>query len=318
MRDLDDDDHSAPASLAALWAAVLLGLAGVAALAAVVLAPLLAGAGEPFREGHVPKDSPLYLRSTVRPAGVLHLAGSGANLPLTRALADAYIARDRSAHIVVYESIGSGGGVRAVYDDVVDLGLVSRPLKDGEAALGVAALPYARVPVVAAVNLGVPDVSVTAQELVDIYAGRKTTWSDGSPIVVFQREPGDSSHRAVARALPEFAAADEDAYRSKRWRVILHDRAMQEALAITPGAIGLVDAGTISLERLPLRPLQLDGIAASEASVQTRRYPFAKDLAFVAVEEPTGLVAEFVRFTQSEDGRALMRAHGYIPLPEVQ
>lgn len=316
MRDRDDDDPRASASLAALWAAVLLGLAGVAVLAVVVLAPPLAGAGEPFRDGDVPKDSPLYLRSTVRPAGVLHLAGSGSNVPLTRALADAFVARDPAAHIVVYESIGSWGGVRAVYDDVVDLGLISRPLNDDEPTLAV--IPYARVPVVAAVNLGVPDVSISAQELVDIFAGRKTAWSDGSPIVVFQREPGDSSHRAVGEALPAFAAADAEAYRSKRWRVILHDRAMEEALAITPGAVGLLDSGVLSLGRLPLRALQIDSIAAGEASVQTRRYPFAKELAFVAVEEPSGLGAEFVRFAHSDDAHRLMYAHGYIPLPEVQ
>lgn len=306
------------ASLGVLWAAVLLGLVGVGVLAALVLAPLLAGSREPFALGEVPKDSPLYLRSTERPAGVLHLAGSGTNLPLTRALAESFVARNPAARIVVFESIGSSGGVMAVYDDVVDLGLVSRPLKDHESALGVLPIPYARVPVVAAVNLSVPDRSITTDELVDIYAGRKVAWSDGSPIVVLQREPGDSGHRAVAAALPAFAAADEAAYRSRRWRVILHDSAMEEALAMTPGAVGLLDVGTISLERLPLRALEIDRIAASEASVQSRRYPFSKDLAFVSVEEPAGPVADFIQFAHSEEGRALMKAHGYVPLPEVQ
>lgn len=312
------DDPRASASLAALWLAVLLGLAGVAVLAALFVAPLLAGSREPFHEGHVPKDSPLYQRSTPRPPGVLHLAGSGTNIPLTRALAEAFVGKNPDAHIVVFESIGSSGGVMAVYDDVVDVGLVSRPLREREAALGVTAIPYARVPVVAAVNLGVPDLAVSTQELADIYAGRKTRWSDGSPIIVLQRERGDSGHLAVAAALPAFAAADEAAYRDRRWRVILHDRAMQEALAITPGSIGLLDVGAISLERLPLRPLALDGFAPGEASVQSRRYPYAKDLAFVTVEEPTGLAAEFIRFAHSDEGRALMQAHGYIPLPEVQ
>ncbi|HEY8376843.1 MAG TPA: substrate-binding domain-containing protein, partial [Nannocystis sp.] len=263
-------------------------------------------------------DSPLHLRSTPRPARVLHLAGSGTNIPLTRALADAFVARHPDAHIVVFESIGSGGGVLAAYDDVVDLGLVSRPLREHEHALGVTAIPYARVPVAVAVNLSVPDVAITTEELVDIYAGRKTRWSDGSPIVVLQRERGDSGHLAVAAALPAFAAADEAAYRDRRFRVILHDRAMQEALAITPGSIGLLDVGAISLGRLPLRALRLDGYAPGEPSVQSGRYPYAKDLAFVTVEEPSGLAAEFIRFVHGEEGRALMQAHGYIPLPEVQ
>lgn len=302
----------------ALWLAVLVVIVGAAASAAVAVASSIVSVGEPFMEGEVPKDSPLYLRSTARPAGVLHLAGSGSNVPLTRALAEAFLEREAGAQIVVFESIGSSGGVMAVYDDVVDLGLVSRPLKEHESALGVLTIPYARVPVVAAVNLSVPDRSITVEALVDIYAGRKVRWSDGSPIVVLQREPGDSGHRAVGEVVPEFAAVDAAAYQSKRWRVILHDGAMQEALAMTPGAIGLLDSGALSLERLPLRALEIDLIAASEASVQSRRYPFAKDLAFVAVEEPAGLTAEFIRFAHSDEARALMRRHGYIALPEVQ
>ncbi|WP_422891087.1 PstS family phosphate ABC transporter substrate-binding protein [Nannocystis pusilla] len=312
-------DPRASASLAALWAAVLLGVAGVAILAAVFVAPLLAGSSDPpFLEGQVPKNSLLYQRSTPRPHGVLHLAGSGSNIPLTRALADAFVARSPDAHIVVFESIGSSGGVMAVYDDVVDLGLISRPLSEREALVGVDAIPYARVPVVVAVNLSVPDTAITTDELADIFAGRKTRWSDGAPITVLQRERGDSGHVAVAKALPAFAAADEAAYREHRWRVVLHDRAMQEALAITPGAVGLLDVGAISLQRLPLRALELDGYGPSEASVQSGRYPFSKDLAFAALEAPSGLAAEFIRFAHSDEGRALMKAHGYIPLPEVQ
>lgn len=313
------DDPRASASLAALWAAVLLGVAGVAVLAALFVAPLLTGASSPpFREGPVPKTSLLYQRSTPRPSGVLHLAGSGTNIPLTRALADAFVARNPDAHIVVFDSIGSSGGVMAVYDDVVDVGLISRPLTEREAGLGLDTIPYARVPVAIAANISVPDVALTAGELADIYAGRKTRWSDGSPIAVLQRERGDSGNLAVAAALPEFAAADDEAYRQRRWRVILHDRAMQEALAITPGAVGLLDVGAISLLRLPLHALDLDGFAPSEASVQSRRYPYSKDLAFVVMETPTGLVGEFIRFAHSDEARALMQAHGYIPLPEVQ
>jgi len=313
------DDPRASASLAALWAAVLLGVAGLAVLAALFVAPLLAGSsGPPFREGPVPKSSLLVQRSTPRPPGVLHLAGSGTNIPLTRALAEAFVARNPDVHIAVFESIGSSGGVMAVYDDVVDIGLISRPLSEREISLGVDAIPYARVPVAIAVNLSVPEVVLTTTELADIFAGRKTRWSDGSPIVVLQRERGDSGNLAVAAALPEFAAADEAAYRERRWRVILHDRAMQEALAITPGAIGLLDVGAISLQRLPLRALELDGFAPGEASVQSRRYPYAKDLAFVTVDTPTGLAAEFIRFAHSDAARAIMREHGYIALPEVQ
>jgi len=288
-------------------------------IAGVVLVNLVGSAREPFTAAEVPIDSPLHLRSTVRPPEVVHLAGSGSNLPVTRALAEAFHEDHDGLHIVVFDSIGSTGAVAATYDDVIDLGLVSRPLKDSEAALGLLVFPYARVPVVVAVNLGVPDESISTADLVDIYAGRRRQWRDGSPIVVLQRERGDSSHHAVGQRLPEFAAVNDAAYREGRWRIVESDQAMQEAISITTGAVGLFDLGAIVLQRLPVKPLRIDEIAPSEASVQSGRYPFSKDLAFVTVEQPGGAVAEFLRFVvEGEQARGLMRDSGYIPLPEAQ
>ena len=288
-------------------------------IAGVLLVNLVGSAQEPFTAAEVPIDSPLHLRSTVRPPEVVHLAGSGSNLPITRALAEAFHVRSAGLHVVVFDSIGSTGAVAAAYDDVIDLGLVSRPLKDSESALGLLVYPYARVPVVVAVNLGVPDESISTRDLIDIYAGRRRQWSDGSPIVVLQRERGDSSHHAVGQRLPDFAAVNDAAYREGRWRVVESDQAMQEAISITTGAVGLFDLGAIVLQRLPVKPLRIDEIAPSEASVQSGRYPFSKDLAFVSVEQPGGAVAEFLRFVvEGEQARSLMRVSGYIPLPEAQ
>lgn len=316
--DSEADPRESPASLAALWLAVLVILAALAVAAVLLIRDIVGDTRPPYAAGEVPRDSPLYLRSTPRPAGVLHLAGAGSSIPLTRALADSFHARFPDANVVVFDSIGDAGGVQAAYDDVIDLGLVSRPLGEHEAALGLFVTPYARVPIVAAVHLGVPDESVTLAELVEIYAGTRTAWSDGSPITVLQRPRGDPGQIAAAAASPAFAAANDAAYRESRWRVVDSDEAMQEALSITPGAVGLFDLGVIVLQRLPVRPLRIDDIAASEASVQSGRYPFAKDLAFVAVEEPAGLVAEFFRHIHGETGRRLMRGVGYTPLPEDQ
>lgn len=314
----DPEDTESPASLAALWIGVIVILATAIAVAVLLLVDLIGTTREPFSHSEVPRDSPLYLRSTSRPPEVVHLAGSGSNLPLTRALAEAFQADNPDRHVVVFDSIGSSGGVHAAYDDVVDFGLVSRPLRDSEVALHLHVVPYARVPVVVAVNLGVPDDSISPAELLDIYAGRRTSWSDGTPIVVIQREPGDSGHLAVETVLPEFATINAAAYREARWRVVDSDQGMQEALSITAGAVGIFDLGAIVLQRLPVKPLNIDDISPSEASVQSRRYPFAKDLAFVSLEPPTGAAAEFLRFIDGDQGRALVRASGYIPLPEDQ
>jgi len=245
---------------------------------------------------------------------VVRLAGSGSNLPLTRELAEAFMRRWPSKRVIVFESVGSTGGIRAASDGVVDLGLVSRPLRPAEDGLGLVVIPYARVAVAAVANLDVPDQGLSQSELVDVFAGERRRWENGAPIVVLQRERGDSGHAAVDRALPDFAAVNDRAYREERWRVVYNDRAMYETLVSTPGAVGLFDVGATQTQALALKVLELDGVAPSEANLRSGRYPFAKDLSFVSVEQPSGLAGEFVDFVRSSDGQALIRQRGYIPL----
>lgn len=57
------------------------------------------------------------------------------------------------------------------------MGLTSRALKEDEIKDGLKQIPYAQIGVVIGVNARVPQDSITEQELVDIYAGKKTTWN---------------------------------------------------------------------------------------------------------------------------------------------
>jgi len=238
----------------------------------------------------------------------LRMAGSGSNLPLTRALSAAF-PREDSQHPVVHASIGSGGGIRALLDGVIDIALISRPLREGEREQGLVATPYARVPVVVAAHGSVPNRTLLSVDLVAIYDGSQRTWSDGSRVVVLQRERGDSSHAAVARALPGFEEANEAAYRDSRWRVLYRDEAMREALADTRGAIGLFGQGAIPAG-LPVRALVIDGVAPSPASVRDGSYPFTKDLAFVTRGAPSGEARAFIEFALSTEGQRIIELGG--------
>lgn len=245
------------------------------------------------------------------PHGGLRLAGSGSNLPVTRVLSAAF-SRAEGQHAVVHASVGSGGGVHALLDGVIDIALVSRPLRDAEHEQGLVATPYARVPVVVAVHASVPDTGLTLAQLVAIYDGRSTQWADGSRIAVLQREPGDSSHMAVDRKLPGFEAANEAAYRAMRWRVLYRDEAMREALADTRGAIGLFGQGSIP-ESLPIKALTIDGVLPSPQSLRAGTYPFYKDFAFVTRGPPQGTAAAFIAFALSTEGSRVIEEAGAIP-----
>ncbi|MFO7567647.1 MAG: substrate-binding domain-containing protein [Enhygromyxa sp.] len=252
---------------------------------------------------------------TPKPSSLLRMAGSGSNLPLTRALADAFLAKRPWLRVRVHDSIGSGGGIRATHDRVVELGLTSRPLSPDERALDLTVIPYARVAVVVAANPTVPVRGISHEELLALYDARQRFWSDGSEVVVYLREPGDSGHLAAHAAIPGFAEVDRRALESRRWSVLFHDRAMQEALISTPGAIGLFDQGLATIQKLPLALLEYDGQRPSEDSVRAGSYPILKDLAFVLpTDDHDPLAYEFIAFVFSPEGQKLIRESGYVPL----
>jgi phosphate transport system substrate-binding protein len=244
--------------------------------------------------------------------GVMRITGSGSNLPTARALARAF-SEDGRPRPVVHPSIGSGGGIRALLDGVIDVALISRPLAPSEREQGLVSVPYARMPVVVAVNGEVPDRELAARDLIDIFAGERRMWSDGSRIVVLQREQGDSSHAAVAAALPGFAEVNELAYREGRWRVLYHDAAIRDALASTEGSLGLHGSGDLP-DDARFRALVIDGVAPSVENVASGAYPFTKELAFVTRGTPKGVAAELIELAHSPRGHELILEHGAVPL----
>jgi len=293
-----------------LWLAVSLSMLALLATAAWLVVSDTDQPLPPFlRVGGLDSPTP---RAAPRRGEGLRLAGSGSNLPMTRALSAAF-PRDPTQHPVVHASIGSGGGVQALLDGVIDIALVSRPLRDGEAEQGLVATPYARIPVVVAAHASVPDGDLARAELLAIYEGSRREWSDGSRIVVLQRERGDSSHGALVRVLPSFEAINEGAYLESRWRVLYRDDAMREALADTRGAIGLFGQGAIP-SGLGVQALAIDGVRPSPSTVASGAYPFTKDLSFVTRGPPRDESAAFIAFTRSPRGQRIIELAGGVPL----
>ncbi len=228
---------------------------------------------------------------------------------------EAFRKRHPEARLLVHASIGSGGGVRAVMDGAIDVGLISRPLTEEEARLGLVVVPYARTAVVVATHPGVPAECLSSAELPNLYSGIRSVWKEGGRVVVLQRERGDSSFLAASRLVPGLAESNDAAHREGRWRVLYDDRSMQEALVTTEGAVGIFDLGAIASQRLPIQVLCLDGVAPSAEALASGEYPLWKDLAFVARGPLEGRAAELAGFALSAEGRERIAGLGYLPLP---
>ncbi|MCR9161455.1 MAG: substrate-binding domain-containing protein [Nannocystaceae bacterium] len=287
-------------------------IAGIAVFVVVVAWAVLEvrGVGEDSR--------PAFLTTALEPSGPnrpddarLHIAGSGSCVPLTRMLAGSVMQRlDLSPE--VHASIGSGGGIRALRDGAIELAIVSRALRDEEIDAGLVYTPFARVPVIVAAGLDVPDRAVTYDELSALFDGRRTQWSDGTKVVVLLREAGDSSHRVVEEVVPEFADITASVRAQGAFRVLYHDGAMQVALANTPGAVGLHGNG-VDPSLAGFRALAVEGVEPTGGNVESGAYPFVKELGFVTIGPPQGEAKAFIDYVLSPQGRALLRVRGAVP-----
>ena len=245
----------------------------------------------------------------------LTAAGSGVNLAITRLLAEAFTRLHPNVTIEVPGSTGTRGAIKAVAEGAIPLGLISRPLKDEEKALGLAAQPYARTAIVIGVHPSVKDDAITTEQLNEIFKGTRTKWRDGNQIIVQAREKSDSGFLVLQNTLPGFKEVYVESHEAKRWTLYFNDQSANQALATVPNAIGVTDLGMIATEHLPIKVLQLNGVRPDPDKVLDGSYPLSRQLWFIYRTE--GLPAEaqaFLAFVASPAGREILQAKGYLPV----
>lgn len=140
--------------------------------------------------------------------GELTLQGAGATFPnpLYQVWFEAFNARYPNIQ-VDYQSIGSGGGIKAITEQTVDFGASDAPMKDEElAALPSGStllhIPTALGAVVVIYNLpGVPTLQLDSDNVAGIFLGKITNWNDPA---IAANNPGvslpDQAVRVVHRS----------------------------------------------------------------------------------------------------------------------
>lgn len=241
------------------------------------------------------------------------IAGSGANIPVTVKLAQAYQAKTGIA-LDIPGSIGSDGAINAVKADSLELGLISRPLNASERSAGLKEVPYARIGLVFAGHRDVADSGFSSQEILEILAGTKTTWADGTKIFVFVRQSNDSANLAFYDLIPGFRAALSEAGEQRRWQVYYRDSDMSDALRKTKGSFGIANLTEIALADSAIKPLALDGIVPTPDNIVNGVYKPVLTLAFVYKGGLTSRAAKVVDFVFSDEGRQILVKWGAVPL----
>lgn len=284
-------------------------VAGRAVVAAVALAAATGCGGDPPPPEGAPEPAVMPIER-----GLLRVAGSGTMVPLMRALGAAFRARsDGGPRVVVEDSVGSGGGIRAALDGAIDIGLASRRLTAREASWPLVVLPLGRDAVILAANPDVTAEGLTSAEVIDLFEGRRRSFGDGSPATVLLRDRSESANLALDAAIAGMAAARERAYHLG-FRVLYHDDAMAAALAVTPGGVGVYSLGLLRATRIPIKVLTLDGKAASLASLADGSWPLSRPLALVLRVDRVEHATRFLAFATSAAGRRIIADSGYLAI----
>jgi phosphate transport system substrate-binding protein len=153
------------------------------------------------------------------------LTGAGATfaMPLITLWSSEYQAATRDR--VNYNSIGSGGGIRAHIDRTVDFAASEAPLnaEQYERAPGTLTLPFTIGTVTVAFNLpGVEGLRLTGEALAEIYLGTIARWNDPrlaelNPGVQLPDRPIVVTHRSDGSGTT-YVFTDYLSKRSARWR----------------------------------------------------------------------------------------------------
>lgn len=212
---------------------------------------------------------------------------------------------------------GSGFGVKSLMSGVIDIGMVSRDLKDAEkAALG-AHQQYlvGKDAVAIAVNARNPLASrkkgFTPAELAAIFSGDVKTFQEldrsapAKPIVLLTRDAGAGSTEIFQEKIMGAKKLSPKALQ------LPSQGALLEKLQSNNNAVAYISSG-LAMRTKGLRAFALENVEPTDANVTAGSYPLARPLLMVVKGTPQTTVRRFVDYALSSCQKIVL-AQGYVP-----
>ena len=152
---------------------------------------------------------------------------------------------------------------------------------------------------------------MTKEELINIYTGAVTNWSElggaDAPIVVIGREAGSGTRGAFEEILK---IEEMCAYASE----LDSTGAVMAKVSATPGSIGYV-----SLDALndTVKAVSLEGVEATADNILAGNYFLSRPFVMATsgpIEEQSEIVQAFFEYVFSEEGQKVVQQVGLIPV----
>lgn len=210
---------------------------------------------------------------------------------------------------VTYDPTGSGAGITGASEGTLDIGLSSRVLKDDEAeTLDATVFALDGIAIVVNNENTVEDLSL--EQIKGLATGEITNWSEvggpDAPVVLVGREAGSGTRDGF-----ESIVGVEDAcvYEQE----LTSTGAVLAAVAANPNAFGYASLSAVDDQ---VKAVTVDGVEASEATVQDGTYTIQRPFVFVTKKGETlsDAAQAFIDFAISGDADDLIAQAGAVPL----
>lgn len=210
-----------------------------------------------------------------------------------------------------YNPTGSGAGIAAVSEGRCDIGLSSRGLKEDELKTLVET-EFALDGIVVVVNPNNPITNLSIEQINQIYTGKITNWKDlggaDKPIVLIGREAGSGTRDGFESVVN---AKDSCKYRQE----LTSTGDVITTVSKNENAVGYASLAAVSEK---IKALTVDGIAASEKTIQDGSYKLQRPFVFVTVKgkELNPTAKQFYDFALSKDAHDLIKMAGVVPVDQ--
>ncbi|MDJ0618197.1 MAG: phosphate ABC transporter substrate-binding protein [Calothrix sp. MO_192.B10] len=244
--------------------------------------------------------------------GKLTFTGSSTVAPLVKAIAKRYQAKHPKVQISI-QTGGSSQGIKDASQGNVDIGMVSRSLKDQEKKL----LPFtiAQDGISVLLHKDNPVANLTEKQIVDIYSNKINNWRQvggkNAPILVVSKAVNHSTGKLFAKF---FQMEMKDIVADQ---IIGDNPEAIKAVKNNPNAIAYVSIGAAEYDIVhgaPLKLLPIKEVAATIANVNKGTFPLYRPLNLVTNTPPTGLKKDFIDFARSEKVHDLVRQKSFVPI----
>ncbi|ERL66198.1 phosphate ABC transporter substrate-binding protein PstS family protein [Schleiferilactobacillus shenzhenensis] len=240
--------------------------------------------------------------------------GSSALQPLVEAAGERYSA-EHSGEFINVQGGGSGTGLSQIQSGAVDIGNsdLYAEEKKGIDAKKLVDHRVAVVGVVPIVNQAIPLDNLSMAQLRGIFSGQYTNWSQvggpNIPIVIVNRASGSGTRvtfeRWVMNNVPTKAAQEQDSTGMVR-----------QIVATTPGAISYVAFPYVDKT---VKTLKLDGVAPTDANVQTNKWVIWSYEHMYTKGAPKGLAKKFINYVMSDTvQQKIVTKLGYIAVNDMK